>query len=138
VKLDDADAPGGVLDLSRGVGGAKVKVTISLNGGQAEGTVLGEDGQPFERPLPFVVLAGTVDEITGSTLKLAEAGAKFKYTGLRPGKYRLIAVDPRQFGGDIDAVKAIFSKAPEIEVREGDRITKDVKVLLVENPSAQP
>jgi hypothetical protein len=138
VKLGDAEVPDGVLDLSRGVGEAKVKVTISLNGGQVEGTVFGEDGQPFERPLPFVVIAETVDEIDGTNLKLAEAGAKFKFTGLRPGKYRLIAVDPRHYGGDIDAVKAIFSKAPEIEIREGDRITKDVKIVVAENPSAKP
>jgi hypothetical protein len=138
VKLDDAEVPGGVLDLSRGVRGAKVKVTISLNGAQVEGTVVGEDGQPFEHPLPFVVIAETVDEINGSGLERAKAGAKFKFTGLRPGKYRLIAVDPRQFSGAIDAVKAVFSKAPEIEIREGDRITKDVRVLMAENPSAQP
>jgi hypothetical protein len=138
VKLDSAEAPDGVLDLSRGVGGAKVKVSISLNGGQVEGTVSGDEGQPLESPLPLVVLAATVDEINGGSLKLANVGAKFKYTGLRPGKYRLIGVDSRQYDGDIDAVKAIFPKAPEIEIREGDRIVKDLKVTVVGEPIAKP
>jgi len=32
----------------------------------------------------------------------------------------------------------MFPKAPEIEIREGDRITKDVKIMAPENPSAKP
>jgi hypothetical protein len=50
----------------------------------------------------------------------------------------LLAIDPRQTDADSAAVKVAFSKAPEIEVREGDRITKDVKVTAVETADAAP
>jgi len=39
-----------VVDLSRGVGGAGIKVTVSRNGGQVEGAVLSEDGEPLHIP----------------------------------------------------------------------------------------
>ena len=138
VKVDIVETKDDVLDLSRGVGGARIKVTVSRNGGQVEGTVLGDDGEPLHIPFAFVVLAATPDEIDGGSLKPVEAGAKFNYNGLRPGKYRLIGIDPRQWGSDVDVVKAMFPKAPEIEIREGDRITKDVRITAAENADAKP
>jgi hypothetical protein len=127
VKLDDTEAPDGILDLSRGVEGARIKVTISRNGGRLEGSVLGDSPA-------VVVLAATMEAIDDTNPQIVEPGAKFKYTGLRPGKYRLIAIGGREFTGD-ESIKALFPKAPEIEIREGDRITKDVKPMTAENPS---
>jgi hypothetical protein len=138
VKLDNVETKDDVLDLSRGVGGTRIKVTGSRNGGQVEGAVLGEDGETLHIPFAFVFFAETPKEIDFDRLNPVEAGAKFKFRALRPGKYRLMAIDPRQFDGEIDGIKAVFSKAPEIEIREGDRITKDVKAMTVENPGAKP
>jgi hypothetical protein len=138
VKLDDTEMPDGVLDLSRGVGGAKLKVTVSLNGGQLEGTVLGEDGKPFSGPLAFVFLAATAEEIDNQSGTPIAPDAKFRFTGLHPGKYRLFAVDPKQVSGDTEGFKTMFPKAEEIEINEGGRIVKDVKVMAAENPNAKP
>jgi hypothetical protein len=138
VNLDDTEMPDGVLDLSHGGGGAKLKVTVSLNGGQLEGTVLGEAGKPFASPMAFVFLAATAEEIDNQSGKPIEPEAKFRFTGLRPGKYRLFAVDPRQVSGDTEGFKAMFPKAEEIEIKERDRIVKDVKVMVAENPNAKP
>jgi hypothetical protein len=138
VKLDNVETNDDVVDLSRGVGGAGIKVTVSRNGGQVEGAVLGEDGEPLHIPFAFVILAAKAEEINAEGLKLVEAEAKFKFSGIRPGKYRLIAFHPPQFDGDFDAIKAMFPKAPEIEIREGDRIAKDVKIVAAENASAKP
>jgi hypothetical protein len=140
VKLDNVETNDDVLDLSRGVGGAGMKVTVSRNGGQVEGPVLGEDGEALHIPFVYVFFATAPEEIDFDRLNPVEAGAKFKFSGLRPGKYRLMAIDPRQFDGVIGSVgiRTMFSKAQEVEIREGDRITKDVRVMTVENPGAKP
>jgi hypothetical protein len=137
VKLGDAEAPDGVLDLSRGVRGAIVKITLSRNGGQVEGAVVGEEGQPLRESLAFVFLAATADEIGDHNLKIVAAGAKFRFSALRPGKYRIIALDGTQLSGDIAGVRALFATAPEIEVHEGERIEKDVKVMALEGPDGK-
>ncbi len=138
VKLDDTEVRDNELDFSQGVNGSKIRITVSRNGGQLSGNVLGYDGGPLRSSLAFVCLAETPADLTRNRLKPVENGAKFTYTGLRPGKYRLIAIDPGQPGDWQTATEAIFSKAPEIEIREGDRIQRDVKVMTTEAASAKP
>lgn len=138
VKLDDTEMPTGTLDLTRGAGGARLKVTVGLNSGQVEGTVLGEDGRPFAGPVAFVFLAATVDEIDNFSGKPIDPEAKFSFDGLRPGKYRLFAVDPRLVSSSLENFRALFPKGEEIEIREGDRLIKDVKVMAAENRDAKP
>jgi hypothetical protein len=58
-----------------------------------------------------------------------------------PGKYRLFALDAFQIAGggnEIDVFKKLFERGEEIEFQEGDRITKDLKVIPVEDPNAKP
>jgi hypothetical protein len=136
VKLDNVETHDDVLDLSQGAG-ATIKVTLGLNGGRLEGRVLGEDGEPSHLPFAFVFLAAKAEEISERHLNFVNAGTKFQYSGLRPGKYRLMAIDPRQLDGDFAGIKAMFAKAPEIEIREGDRITKDIKITTAENTGAK-
>jgi hypothetical protein len=138
VKLDAAEVRDADLDFSQGVNGAKLKITVSRNGGQLSVNVLGEDGHPLRRSLALVCLAETVSDLIPNHLRPVENGAKFTFTGLRPGKYRLFAIDPRQPGDWQAAMKAFFPKAPEIEIREGDHIERDVKVLTTEAADAKP
>jgi len=72
----------------------------------------------------MVVLAEKA-EYVNDHMKAVKAGEKYRFTGLRPGKYRLIVSGPAQEFGTQTA-ETLFSKAPEIEVHEGDRITRDV------------
>src|SRR5580658_4928104 len=74
VSVGDAEAPDGVLDFSRGVSGASIKVTLNRNGGQVEGSVVGEDGEPLRASLAFVVLAATADDVDEQNFKLVQAG----------------------------------------------------------------
>jgi hypothetical protein len=91
-------------------------ITISLNGGQIEGKILPEGAAVLVILAPSGV---TVDE---NNIKLVEDDGTFRFTGLRPGRYRLIAVDPAQ------EWKALLTQAPEFEVHEGGRLHKDLKV----------
>jgi len=59
---------------------------------------------------------------------------------VRPGKYRLIAIGPQQmadYAEDRETAEALFRKAPEIEIHEGDRITRDVKPAAEEGSTVQ-
>ena len=129
VEVDDRKSPDGMLDFSGGVNGARIKVTVSLNGGQVEGQVLGPDGEPLQSPLALVMLVSSANEIAEGNFKPIRAGSKYRYSGLAPGKYRVIAFDGRDFAGEPGDRAATFANGTEIEIREGDRITKDVKVV---------
>ena len=39
----------------------------------------------------------------------------------------MTAIDPREYTGDPEPLRKAFAKAAELEVREGDRIEKDVR-----------
>jgi hypothetical protein len=58
-------------------------------------------------------------------MKPVRGGAKFRFTGLHPGRYRLIVSGPERPYGTQTA-EELFSEAPEIELHEGDRVTRDV------------
>ena len=124
IRVDGSAVDGDVIDLSRGIAGTNLEITISLNGGQIEGKLPGaaESGV-------MILLATTPDDVRkrrGS--RVSAGGSPYKFTGLRPGKYRLIALDDAaEF--NTERSEAIFAVAPEIEIHEGDRITRDAKLV---------
>jgi Protein of unknown function (DUF1416) len=124
VSADGGAVADTVVDLSRGVRGSKIKITIGLNGGTVEGTVSSESGKPA--CCAMVVLAAKIEEVN-DYMKSVKAGERYRFAGLRPGKYRLIVAGPEQAYGTQTA-EELFPKAPEIEVHEGDRITLDVTI----------
>ena len=122
----DGSAPGGeVIDLSGGVAGSKLKIIISRNGGQIEGTL--STGAT-------IILAENPDDSRNMTY--VAAGKQYRFTGLHPGKYRLMAAATQGF--EPDRLQEMFKDAPEIEVHEGDRIIRDVKIPVQEKPGAMP
>jgi hypothetical protein len=72
----------------------------------------------------MVVLADSAANVNDH-MKPVRGGAKFRFTGLHPGRYRLIVSGPERPYGTQTA-EELFSEAPEIELHEGDRVTRDV------------
>jgi Carboxypeptidase regulatory-like domain len=136
VNLDGVEMANETLRLSRGMGGAKLSVKVSLNGGQLTGRVLDGDGQPLLNPA-FVALAVSADEIQWERLKRVRAGNNFTFNGVRPGKYRLFAIASPAMPEDIALVRAMVPKGTEIEIHEGDRIVKDIQSVSTEGPDAK-
>jgi hypothetical protein len=122
VSVDGAALPGTVLDLSGGVNGAKIKLTIGLNGASVEGTVSSEDGKPA--CCAMVAVADSIEHVNDH-MKSVQGGKTYRFTGLRPGKYRLIVSGPLQVYGTQTA-EELFGITPEIELHEGDHVTRDV------------
>jgi hypothetical protein len=63
-------------------------------------------------------------------------GGKYSLKAIRPGKYRLFAIDVLELmqvmsgDGDNDEVtQKFFDAAEEIEVKAGDRISKDLQAM---------
>ena len=136
---DNAPAPGNVLDFSRGVKGSHIKITVSRSGAQVSGTVLGKDGQPLLSPLVMIFLASDPSQLGEIQPDDQHRVTEGKYTikAIRPGKYRLFALDVLTLASDApdadteddELMKMLFNSAEEIEIKPGDRIVKDLKAI---------
>jgi hypothetical protein len=94
----------------------RLKITVALDGASISGKISARDGE--EPAGAAVLLFASPKEVN-----LAYPGEdNYIFKGVRPGKYRLIAA---QVDDDTDKEK-LFAAAEEIEVRPGDRITKDL------------
>jgi len=141
VRLDGVEAPDGELDLSRGAQGLSLKIVVGRNGGQIQGKLLDKDGEPLGAVPAMVLLVADPKEIDlERALKTVEDGT-YRFQAIRPGKYRLLAFDPGQLadGADfLESVKKLAAAAEEIEIREGDRKAKDLKLIEKGDTDAKP
>jgi hypothetical protein len=123
VQVDGAEAPRGVLDFSAGAHDAKLKITIGRNGGQISGSVVNKSS-----PGTMVYLLQDPEDTPQDRMARVTAEGKYSFKAIRPGKYRVFAIEPPAFDAREDVIKQAFNKAEEIEIKEGDRIAKDLKV----------
>ena len=142
--LDGSAVTGNVLDLSHGPRSSRIKITVSPNGGQISGALLDKDGNKLSSTLAVVLLVDDPAKVDlgGNSEKMARVGqdGKYSFHAIRPGKYRLLAIDVFH-SPDVEkpeAVKKVATEAEEFEIKEGDRITKDIKVLALEDANAKP
>ena len=126
IFLDDVPTDEEV-DLTRGVKGSHLRIVINRRGGHLSGKIVDTEGQAVQTPAVVHLMAeGKVKYVTG-----VSGGNKFVIQGIRPGKYRLIAIDRLdqfQFQG-IEGLKALAAEAPEIEIREGDLLVRDLTLM---------
>jgi hypothetical protein len=122
VSVDGTALPDTVVDFSGGVNGARVKITIGLNGASVEGTASSEDGKPA--CCAMVAVADTIEHVNDHMASV-QGGKTYHFTGLRPGKYRVIVSGPSRDYGTLTA-EELFAQSPEIELHEGDQVKRDV------------
>jgi protocatechuate 3,4-dioxygenase beta subunit len=135
VVLDGGAVEDGVLDFSHGVKGNRLKISVSLNGGQVSGRVLDKDGEPVTGPMIMVFLATDVKQIQKEENTSRAVDGKYSFKAIRPGKYHIAALDVLQQaslfdgGNEDEFMKSFFAAGEEIEIKEGARIEKDLKVI---------
>jgi hypothetical protein len=129
VQVDGGPPGGEVVDLSRGVAGSNLKITIGLNGGQIEGALSGTGSGAT------IAFVESPDDIGQRNTTYVMAGKQYRFTGIRPGKYRLIVAST--LGLEPDKLDGIFLDSPEFEVHKGERIVRDISIPK-ENPSEVP
>jgi protocatechuate 3,4-dioxygenase beta subunit len=140
VTLDNRPVENQTLDLTRGAKGSRVKITINRDGAQLSGSVTDQEGQPLLSAMVEVCLVSDPKQLQNMMGNDAHKAIDGKYSikGIRPGKYRLLAIDlltiiansPNLDTDDDDeAMKSIFNAGEEIEIKAGERLTKDLKAL---------
>jgi hypothetical protein len=131
LSLGGQEPPNRLLDFQNGVRDAKLKITLGANGGRISGTVQDKDGQPA-RWSGLVVLMPDQKDVDRSQMQFDRISGKgaYSFKGLVPGRYRVIAMDFRSSGSweDEDWLKKYGSTGEIVEIKEGDRISRDLKV----------
>ena len=139
VDVDGAVSADGTVDFSS-VRPSHIKVTVSRNGAQLTGTVLDENGERLLTPMAMVWLVQDPKDLPQDSSQRVTPEGKYSFHGVRPGKYRLFAVDALRFSGadPMERLSKLAGRGEEIEIKEGDRIEKNLRVLQKEDANAKP
>jgi hypothetical protein len=138
VTLDGNSAGSGWLDLTRGARGGQLKITVGHKGGRISGKVLDKDGTPAVRRVA-IFLGDDAKELADRSLTFATDGT-YSFKAIGPGKHRLLAFDTFQLTGslyDLPFAQALFALGEEVEIKEGDRLTKELKLVAAEDVHAK-
>jgi hypothetical protein len=130
VALDGVTARDGIVDLTHGVRAAQVKVRLGSNAGRLSGTVRDEAGDPSPHDWVLALLVADGTSLDPEISTLTPAG-KYDFKGIRPGKYHIAAVDMISFAATLEEVadKEVIAHGETIEVEEGSRLSKDLKII---------
>jgi hypothetical protein len=140
VELDGAPAEPDDLDLSKG--GSRLKITIGRSAAQVSGSVVDKDGARLQNTLGSVLLLsdrGKLEFLDEERIARFEPDGSYRFKGLRPGKYWLLAVDAFRSGffSSPEQLKKFAALAEEVELKEGDRLRKDLKIVTQEAVDAK-
>ena len=140
-RTGDQDLMESELDLSSGSAGGDIEIVLSTAGGQADGSVTNDKGEPAagvtitlvpEDPkrLPTTFLkTGTTDQY-----------GRFSFKDIAPGDYLAYAWDQIEFSGmalDPDFVKPYEDKAGKLRIGENGHESLDLKLILTDPSLAQ-
>ena len=104
--------------------------------GSLSGVILGKDGKPASGLTCALFVAADPKRIRLEDIKLVD-GTHFDVAGLRPGKYRVFAVDAVESGAStLEAWRAIAESAEEVEIARGSIVS--VKLTLQDRHPAPP
>jgi hypothetical protein len=137
VVVDDTESPDGMVDLSTGTRPSRIKVSVARDGAQMTGHVVDESGN---RNAFSVVLISPVPIPKGTPelVSQTQPDGCYSFKSLRPGKYRIVAIDPlRNIGANLDEMSKLLEKGEEIELKPGARLQYDVHPLKKEDADAK-
>jgi len=144
LELDGTPVADGVLDLERSAPGGRIKIVVSRKGGQISGSVLDKDGAKLSNAIAMVLLVDDPAKVEldkdDEHMDRVTPDGMYSFKGVRPGKYRMLAIDALH-SPDVqqpDTLKKLAAATEEFEVKEGDRIAKDIKVVAQEDTHAKP
>lgn len=142
VKIVDADgavSSDRTIDFST-IRPAHLKVTINRNGAQITGTVLDEEGEPMVSPLAIVWLVQDPSHVQPDSTQRVMPDGKYAFHGIRPAKYRLFAANVYRMAGtdSPEILGKMAARGEEIEIKEGGRIEKNLRMLPKEYADGKP
>jgi len=145
VEIDGAASPADVIDLSNASKGVNASVVLGRNGVVVSGRVLGPNGERMQANLVMIYLIKEFTEILSGAnsngTAQAESDGTYKLKAFAPGKYKLFAIDALRIANGpavIDMLQDMFNRAEEVEFKEGEKVTKDLRVMAKkEDPNAK-
>jgi hypothetical protein len=133
IEMNGAVAASGAVDVSAS-GSDRLQIAILPHAAQVSGKIVGRGAGPRLSWLYAVRDGADLDTARyGSYL-----GATFLIGNLPPGKYRLFTVDGAGwFGSDTGQLKKYADLFTEVEVKEGESVSLDLKILTAEVRNAR-
>ena len=125
VRFDGTPVANAVVDLRNGANGSSLKILVSNRGARISGAVEGKSGRIADG-LGFVLLLSPGSEERSELWRAAaiEPDGAYRFRGIAPGRYRLFVMG---HPGEA-SLSDLIARAQTIEVKEGDRIAKDLTV----------
>jgi hypothetical protein len=114
------------IDLARVQASAMTIVTGPS--GSLSGAILGKSGMPAPGINFALFVVADPKRIRRDDIKFVN-GTHFEIAGLRPGKYRVFAVDAETGPSTFDAWRPIAESAEEIEITRGSRVSRNLTLL---------
>jgi hypothetical protein len=112
------------------VNGSKLEIILSATAAQINGSVTDKDGQPVVgATVALIPKDGAPLAVSGSS----DAAGRFRFAGLKPGEYRLLAWDEIEPGAFMDPefVKQFESGAEAVTLAASGRQSVELKVIRV-------
>ena len=143
VEVDGKAGDGATVELN-GTPGAHARIVVSRAGAELSGQIRSKDGAPLVNSVAIVALIDNVEKLNldnsdESHVARVAGDGKYSFHGVRPGKYRILAIDAFHAPeiDKLEVAKKLVAGLPEFEIKEGDRITKDVTVVGKEDADAK-
>jgi hypothetical protein len=138
VVIGDKETVDGRVDFSSGIDATQIKVVVSINGAHIEGSVKYDKQQTTPRATVVLVPSPT-DATPRYKSASTDQNGHFVLRGIAPGKYKLYAFDQIDSGAfyDVDYMKPFDGKGETVDVSEGDRLTRDLTLIVNDEDGAQ-
>ena len=124
VRANGVELDGAIVDLRNGAGNEGVTIRVSSKVAGISGVVKDDKG-PVAGARVFAALEDQVYSRPPVRV-LTDANGGYSFTGMPPGKYKVLAVDGENtrpgFNEDYD------ESAESVEVHAGDRVSRDLKL----------
>ena len=141
VEIDGTPTAADLIDLSNVIKSVSANITLGHNAVFISGRVLDAGGDPIQTSLVMIYLVKDFSEmLTGNGTVQSDSNGTYTLKSVAPGKYKLFAIDALRVAGGgsaLDVIRDIFNRAEEVELKEGEKITKDLKVMSKEDPNAK-
>jgi protocatechuate 3,4-dioxygenase beta subunit len=132
VKFGTVDATEDSIELSNGVTGS-IEITLSQEGAQVDGRVVGEDGNPVAGAT--VVLIPKSRRYSLFKEMTTDQQGSFSFKGVTPGAYKLLSWEDIEQGAyqNPEFLKQFESKAEEASLKENTHKVISLKVIPVDS-----
>ena len=131
VSMNETASSDRVLDFSSGADGIKLKIVLGLDGAQVSGQVKYKDDALAANMLVLLLPDRTDFDLEVAPRVSSNADGRYNFKGLAPGSYKIMATKWRP--GTIfyyaPLLKHLADKADVIEVKEGEELHKDLKLV---------